>query len=78
MSGLKTLTPTVSRVSAMPDDITLKQLENAYLQAANIVSMYGEKYLPIFERIEQEYLERKRKIELLTKAKNISNSNTIE
>tara|TARA_R110002072_G_scaffold44269_1_gene123980 strand:+ start:537 stop:725 length:189 start_codon:yes stop_codon:yes gene_type:complete len=52
----------------MPKEITLKQLKNTYLQAANIVAVHGEKYLPIFERLESEYMERKKKIDTLNRA----------
>lgn len=52
----------------MPKEITLKQLKKAYLQAANIVAVHGEKCLPIFERLEYEYMERKKKIDTLNRA----------
>lgn len=62
----------------MKNDITLDQLQKAHIQAAKVVSIYGEKYLPIFERIEKECIKRQRKIALLTKAQSIFNSNNTE
>ncbi len=51
------------------------KLKKAYIQAAKIVTVHGEKYLPIFERIEKEYQERKKKLDALNRAIAISNSN---
>lgn len=34
-------------------------LKSAYLRAAKIVAMHGEKYIPIFRRLEKEYEKRK-------------------
>lgn len=39
--------------------VSYKQLKKAYLQAAKIVALHGEKYLPIFERLEKEYKKNK-------------------
>ncbi len=48
------------------------------MQSANIVAVYGERYLPIFERLEKEYKNRKQKNVMLTKAISISKSNQID
>ena len=38
----------------MSDQLSLAQIKRAYHQAAKIVARYGDKYLPIFERLEKE------------------------
>ena len=45
----------------MSDQLSLAQIKRAYHQAAKIVARYGDKYLPIFERLEKEYNDRKDK-----------------
>ncbi|MEW8332985.1 MAG: hypothetical protein AB2692_18770 [Candidatus Thiodiazotropha sp.] len=45
----------------MDDLISETKIETAYIQAAKIVSKYGEKYLPIFERLENELHERRKR-----------------
>ena len=62
----------------MSSKVPLNQLKQAYLQSANIVAVHGEEYLPIFERLENEYNQRLAKSALLTKAINISKSNDIK
>ncbi len=61
----------------MTNDISFGELKKAYLQSANIVAIYGERYLPIFERLEKEYKNRKQKDDILTRAISISKSNHI-
>ena len=46
----------------MPETLTLAEIETAYIQAAKIVHRYGDVYLPIFERLEFELEEYKRKV----------------
>ena len=53
-------------------------LHKAYIQSAHIISKYGDKYLPIFERIEREYNSAVERDALLTKAKNIAIDNTLD
>lgn len=60
----------------MENRITLSQLKQAYLQAAKIVARHGDTYLPIFERVETEYQERKKQIDALNRAIMIAESNT--
>jgi len=48
------------------------------MQSANIVATHGQRYLPIFERLEKEYKSRKQKHDMLTKAISISKSNRID
>lgn len=52
--------------------ITFKDIQKAYVQAAKIVSVYGEKYLPIFERVETEYLKHQKKMETLCRINEIA------
>lgn len=47
-------------------------LNNAYVQAAQIVAKYGDKYLPIFERLENEYFERKKKTATMERAMEVA------
>lgn len=53
-------------------------LRKAYIQSAHIISKHGEKYLPIFERVEREYKNAVERDALLTKAKNIAIDNTLD
>lgn len=54
---------------------TFKQIIKARNQCANIIALYGEQYLPIFERLENEIALRKEKQALLEKAININSKN---
>ena len=58
----------------MDNKVPYAKLKKAYIQAANIVSLHGEKYLPIFERLEKEYQERKQRLDALDRAMQISQS----
>lgn len=62
----------------MTSDVSFSDLKKAYMQSANIVAIYGKRYLPIFERLEEEYKSRKQRNDLLTKAIRISKSNRID
>ncbi len=53
-------------------NISSNDIKRAYLQAAQVVSIYGEKYLPIFERIEKEYLKQKQKMATLRRIDEIA------
>jgi hypothetical protein len=53
-------------------------LRKIYIQSAHIVSRYGDKYLPIFERLEEEYNLCRKKDALLTKAQSISIDNEVD
>lgn len=44
------------------DDITLEEIEETYLHAAQIVKLYGDAYLPTFKRLHDE-LEVRRKMQ---------------
>jgi len=44
------------------DDVPIWRIERALLIAARVVAFHGEKYAPIFERIEHELDRRTRKI----------------
>jgi len=58
----------------MENKVSYKQLKKAYLQAAKIVALHGEKYLPIFERLEIEFRERKKQVDALNRAIKVANS----
>lgn len=60
----------------MDNKVPFSDLKKAYLQAAKIVARHGDTYLPIFERIEMEYQERKKQIDALNRAIMIAESNT--
>ena len=45
----------LGKKTRMTNNISFSELKKAYLQSANIVAIYGERYLPIFERLEKEY-----------------------
>lgn len=53
-------------------------LKKAYIQAAHIVSVHGDKYLPIFERLEKEYQDSLKKKSTLTRALALSNELDID
>ena len=53
-------------------------LRKIYIQSAHIVSRYGDKYLPIFERLELEYQNSLNKNALLTKAEKIAIDNEVD
>lgn len=55
-----------------PQGITLIEIRKAYNQIAKIISMHGEKYLPLFGRLHTELIKHREKNELLDIAKNIS------
>jgi len=52
----------------MSSDLPLDKIEKAYFQAAKIVARYGEKYLPIFERMEKEYHDKKDRVDAMNRA----------
>ncbi|MFL0801420.1 MAG: hypothetical protein K6L80_13290 [Agarilytica sp.] len=60
----------------MSDQLSLEQIKRAYHQAAKIVARYGDKYLPIFERLEKEYQSRKDKVKTLNRAIKIAKKHT--
>lgn len=62
----------------MSEKLTLTEIETAYIQAAKIVDRYGDVYLPIFERLEMERETYIKTEEMLTRAKRIAMTNSIE
>lgn len=58
----------------MDDKVSYDTLKKAYIQAAQIVAVHGEKYLPIFERIEKEYQARTKQLDTLKRALKIAHS----
>ncbi len=69
--------PKRTNLNATSRKISFEALKTAYLQAAKIVSIYGDKYLPIFERLEKEFIERKKKRDILQRALEIADKNPI-
>ena len=64
-------------LNATSRKISFEVIKTAYLQAAMIVSIYGDKYLPIFERLEKEFIERKNKRDILQRALKLADKNPI-
>ena len=56
----------------MEDNIYDDELKKAYIQAAKIVAVHGDKYLPIFERLESEYQKSEKRKEILNRALEIA------
>jgi len=54
---------------------SLNQIIKARNQCAEIIALYGEKFLPIFERLENEIVIREKRQRLLDKAINIGSKN---
>ena len=54
---------------------TLDQIIEARNRCAEVIVQYGERYLPIFERLENEIVLREKKQELLNRAISISLKN---
>lgn len=57
------------------DTLTIAELITAREQCAAIVVRYGERYLPIFERLENEVLVRKKQYLLFERAQQIARKN---
>jgi importin-like protein len=53
-------------------DITDEVLTESYIFMANIIKIYGEQFLPIFERLHSEIAKRKEKRHILETAIEIS------
>lgn len=56
----------------MSNEVSDKDLKKAFEVAAKVVAKYGETYLPIFERLEQEYQSRKETKKVLERALTIA------
>lgn len=54
---------------------TLDEIRKARDECARIISLHGESYLPIFERLENEIAQRKHQNRLLKKALKIGTQN---
>lgn len=54
--------------------ITDQDIEKDYFNSAKIVDQFGKAYLPLFERLEFEYLNRQNKVRTLERASHIVNS----
>ncbi len=55
------------------DAIPIKEWEDALIKAANFVERWGVKYLPLFERVENELKKSREQLHTLEKVKNIAN-----
>ncbi len=62
----------VSRVEIQDKDVTDSMLQESYVIMAEIVKVYGEQYLPIFERLHEEIDSRQKKEKLLAAALKVS------
>ena len=56
-------------------DLGLDQIIAARNECARIIALYGDTYLPIFERLETEISKRERQNKLLIKAMKIGTQN---
>jgi Skp family chaperone for outer membrane proteins len=56
----------------MKHTISDNDLRKAYIQAATIVAKYGDKYLPLFKRLEAEFNKRKEETEAMNRALDIA------
>ena len=54
---------------------SIEQIEEARNVCAKVIAMHGEKYLPIFERLDNELHQRKKQDCLLQKALKIATQN---
>lgn len=54
------------------NDVTLELIEQAYRTSAYLVKNYGDKYLPLFERIDSELERKKAHIRLKQRALEIT------
>ena len=53
-------------------EVSIKDLREAYHHAASILTTHGDKYLPLFERLDKEIKDRDRKEELKARAQKIT------
>ncbi len=58
--------------------VTTEDIQKAYLKYANIIEKYGDIYLPIFERLENELLKRANAESTLERAIRISTNTQID
>ena len=56
----------------MSETVSDDELKKAYETAALVVTKYGDKYLPIFERLEREYEARMQNKKAMDRAKAIT------
>lgn len=54
------------------DSPTIEELEHAQMIAANVVAIFGDAYLPIFERVLKEIYEYQKRMSVKSLALNIS------
>ena len=54
------------------EPIPIEAWEDALIKAANFVDRWGEAYLPVFERVEQELNQARERLVLLEKARSIA------
>ncbi len=58
----------------MKEDLSIGEVKSAYQQAAKVVALYGETYLPLFERLEVEYHKKKCRLIMLERALDVARS----
>lgn len=64
--------------NASDDAITDERLERAFVFAAHLVSVYGEKVVPFFERLETEIIERRRRPDPMERARRLLEAHTLD
>ena len=65
--------PSIIHLYAENELIPIEAWEDALIKAAKFVERWGEKYLPIFERVELELEKAKHQLRSLNKARSIAN-----
>jgi len=63
------------KIQLEPGDDLIERIRNAYHTVAKIISLYGDAYLPIFERLHNELKTAESKCDLKLLAIQIGNSN---
>lgn len=57
------------------NSVRTKELEKARDECAKVIAQFGARYLPIFERLENEIINRQKEKDLLSKALRIASQN---
>lgn len=58
-------------------EVTIDDVQQALIVAARLVDLYGEKCLPIFERLERELAEMLRRSSALDRARQIARASAL-
>ncbi len=63
--------------SAHPAEVTEERLERALMNMAYIITLHGEVYAPLFDRIERELLEMRQKTTATERARRLLEMQTV-